>query len=270
MGVLNVTPDSFSDGGRFLACDDALRQAEKLIRDGVDIIDIGGESSRPTGPYGDGAEQVTIEEETRRTAPVVEAVAKRFDVPISIDTVKSAVARSAIDAGATAVNDVSGLRGDEDMLGVITSSGASVFIMHTQGTPQTMQTAPRYDDLIGEIRGFLADAAEGALAEGIPADRIAIDPGLGFGKSYADNYEIISRLPDFADLGYPLLIGPSRKTFVGVDFSLPPDQRDEGSLAALALCACAGANIIRVHDVKSARRALFVADRVHFRHALTR
>jgi dihydropteroate synthase len=262
MGVLNITPDSFSDGGLFLATDDALRQAGKLVRDGVDIIDIGGESSRPAGPYGDGAEQVTIEEETRRTAPVIEAVVKRFDVPISIDTVKAAVARSAIDAGAVAVNDISGLRGDTDMLDVITSSGASVFIMHSKGTPQTMQRAPMYDNLIGEIRGFLANAAEDARAKGVPADRIAIDPGLGFGKSYADNYEIIRRLPEIVDLGYPILVGPSRKTFVGVDFSLPPDQREEGSLAAFALCACAGAAIIRVHDVKAARRALFVADGV--------
>ena len=267
MGILNVTPDSFSDGGQFLAPDDALRQAETMVREGVDIIDIGGESSRPAGPYGSGAAEVTTDEETRRTVPVVEAVARHFDVPISIDTIKSSVAHSAICAGATAVNDISGFRGDHDMLDVIASGGASVFIMHMKGSPKTMQSEPEYEDLIGEIRGFLSEAAESALAKGIPGNRIAIDPGLGFGKSYGDNYEIISRLSDFLKLGFPLLIGPSRKTFVVVDFALPPDERDEGSLAAFALCVFAGAHSLRVHYVKAARRALFVADKVRFRGA---
>ncbi len=265
MGVLNVTPDSFSDGGRFLSESDALRHAETLVREGTDIIDIGGESSRPAGPYGAGAKCVSIEEETRRTAPVIEAVARRFDTPISVDTVKSEVARAAIDAGASAVNDISGLDGDPRMLEVVASSGVSIFIMHMQGTPGTMQQAPRYRNLLRQISSYLKTGAERALSAGVSPDRVAIDPGLGFGKSYEDNYKIIAHLADFRDLGYPILIGPSRKTFVGIDFNLPPDQREEGSLAAFAMCAMAGANIIRVHDVQAARRALFVADNVRAR-----
>ena len=260
MGVLNVTPDSFSDGGRFLDPDAALRQAERMIEEGVDIIDVGGESSRPAGPYGDGAERVSEEEETRRTAPIISEIVRRFGTPISIDTVKPSVARSALDAGATAVNDISGLA-DPATIETAVLTNASVFIMHMKGTPKTMQRAPRYQDLVGEIMAFLRERAEQAEVAGIPRDRIAIDPGLGFGKSYEDNYGIIRSLDALLSLGYPLLVGPSRKTFVGLDYELPPEDREEGSLAAFALCAAAGAHLIRAHDVKGARRALFVADR---------
>ena len=259
VGVLNVTPDSFSDGGRHFAPDDALRHAEKMIEDGVDVIDIGGESSRPAGPYGEGAAHVSEEEETRRTAPVVEAIATRFDTPISIDTVKPDVARRAIDAGASAVNDIAGFT-DPEMVRVVAESGVSAFAMHMKGTPENMQKAPTYVDLLSEIHSFLGDARDSLSNAGVPLDRIAVDPGLGFGKTYEDNYEIIRRLGELATLGQPILIGPSRKTFVGMDFTLPPDQREEGSLAAIALCARAGAHFLRVHDVRAAKRALFVAD----------
>jgi dihydropteroate synthase len=264
MGVLNVTPDSFSDGGRYFNPDDALRQADRMIAEGVDIIDVGGESSRPAGPYGVGAQAVSNEEETDRTAPVIEAIAERFDTPISIDTVKSGVARAAISAGASIVNDISGLRHDPQMADAIAATGASVVLMHMQGSPSNMQRSPRYEDLITEVRSFLANAAQKAETAGISRNRIAVDPGLGFGKTYAHNYEIIRRLSAFADLGYPLLLGASRKTFVGMDYALPPDQREEGSLAAAVICACNGAHIIRVHDVQAAKRALFVADKVRF------
>ncbi len=264
MGVLNVTPDSFSDGGRYFHPDDALRQADRMIAEGVDIIDVGGESSRPAGPYGVGAQAVTNEEETDRTALVIEAIAERFDTPISIDTVKSTVALAAISAGATIVNDISSLRHDPEMVDAIAATGASVVLMHMQGNPSNMQRYPRYDDLITEVRSFLANAAQKAEYAGILPNRIAVDPGLGFGKTYAHNYEIIRRLSAFADLGYPLLLGASRKTFVGIDYALPPDQREEGSLAAAVICACNGAHIIRVHDVQAAKRALFVADKVRF------
>lgn len=263
MGILNVTPDSFSDGGRYDTLEAAVRHAEGMVEDGVDIIDIGGESSRPAGPYGQGAEHVTGEEEIRRTVPVIEAIASRIDVPISIDTVKPEVALAAIEAGAAAINDISGFR-SPDLIDVAVSTGVSVFAMHMKGTPKTMQKAPRYEDLIGEITTSLRETRDRLMSAGVHADRIALDPGLGFGKSYDDNYEIIRQLDRFAALGHAVLIGPSRKTFVGLDFDLPPDDREEGSLAAIALCANAGAHILRVHDVRAARRALFVADRLRY------
>lgn len=264
MGVLNVTPDSFSDGGSYVTLDDALRQVERMVTDGADIIDVGGESSRPAGPYGAGAQAVSPDEECERTAPVIDAIARRFDTPISIDTVKSVVAREAISAGAAIVNDISGLRHDSAMADVIATSGTSAVLMHMQGTPGSMQKAPHYHDVITEVRAFLQNAGQEAEAAGIARCRIAIDPGLGFGKTYAHNYEIIRRLSDFSGLGYPILIGASRKTFVGMDYALPPEDREEGSLAAAVISACNGAHIIRVHDVRAARRALFVADKVRF------
>lgn len=259
MGILNVTPDSFSDGGRYLASDHALRHAETMITEGADILDVGGESSRPAGPYGEGAAQVDVDEETRRTVPVITAIQERFDVPISIDTVKPEVARRALEAGADAVNDIEGFR-NPDMLDVASSSRASIFTMHMKGTPRTMQRAPAYDDLVREVSNFLKVSAQRALEAGIPKDKIAIDPGLGFGKSYRDNYVLIRHLSAFTRLGHPVLIGPSRKTFVGFDSALPPQDRLEGSLAAAALCSSGGAQIIRAHDIQATRRAVFVAD----------
>jgi len=263
MGVLNVTPDSFSDGGQYLAPDDAIKRAEQMIEEGADILDIGGESSRPSGPYGEGAQLVPEEEEIKRTQPVIAAIADTFDVPISIDTVKLGVARAALEAGACAVNDISGLAGDSDMPDLIAKTGASAFIMHMQGTPQTMQKAPNYKDLFGQVSTFLKDQVAVAQRAGIPPDQIAVDPGLGFGKSYDDNYALIRRIPELVELGYPVLMGASRKTFVGLDFSLPPGQRGPGSLAACALCAQLGAHIVRVHDVRASKQALFVADRLN-------
>ncbi|MDP6776347.1 MAG: dihydropteroate synthase [Candidatus Latescibacteria bacterium] len=260
MGILNVTPDSFSDGGRYTTAELAVARAEEMIREGADFIDVGGESTRPAGPYGDGAEAVTVEEEVRRTIPVVERLAGRIDVPISIDTAKAEVARLAVEAGAAIVNDISALRFDPAMAETVAQARVPVILMHMKGTPKTMQQNPTYDDLIGDIRGFLAERASAARDAGI--EQIVLDPGLGFGKQITHNYEIVARLDEFGSLGYPLLVGPSRKGFVGAVLKLPPEERLEGSLAALALCAANGAHILRVHDVGASVRALAVADAI--------
>ena len=268
MGVLNVTPDSFFDGGRFRDTDTAVARAEAMVEEGADLIDIGGESSRPAGAYGAGAEPVSEEEETRRVVPVIEHLAKRCSVPISVDTTKSGVARRALDAGAGMVNDISALRSDPQMAVLVAQRRAPVVLMHMKGDPRTMQLNPVYEDVVGEVRGFLRERQEFAVGRGIPSDRILIDPGLGFGKRLRDNLELISRLGEFRALRSPLLIGPSRKAFVGApevmhaDRALPPEERLEGSLAALALCIARGADMVRVHDVKAAIRACRVADAI--------
>jgi len=260
MGILNVTPDSFSDGGRFSTVVSAVAHAETMAEDGADIIDVGGESSRPAGLYGKGAEPISAEEESRRACPVIEQVVARTGLPVSIDTVKAAVARRALDAGATMVNDISAMRADPEMPEVVSRAGVPVVLMHMQGTPKTMQQNPTYHDLMGEIGEFLADRRDRALASGILAGQIVLDPGLGFGKRYHHNFEIIARLEEFRSLGCPILVGPSRKGFVGDSGSLPPVERLEGTLSALALCVAGGAHIMRVHDVREAVRAVRVAD----------
>jgi dihydropteroate synthase len=262
MGILNVTPDSFYDGGRFSAADRAVARAEQMVEEGADAIDIGGESTRPAGPYGGGAEAVSVEEEIRRTAPLIQTISRRISVPLSIDTTKSEVARRALEAGASLVNDISALRFDPRMADVVASAGVPVVLMHMQGTPKTMQQNPSYEDLIGEISAFLAERRDAAHSFGIPADRVVLDPGLGFGKTTAHNYEILARLREFHGLDCPLLVGPSRKGFVGAALNLPPEERLEGTLAALAFCAAGGAHILRVHDVEAAVRALSVAEQV--------
>ncbi len=256
MGVVNVTPDSFSDGGRFLSADSAFEQAAQLVADGADILDVGGESSRP------GADPTPEQVELDRVAPVIERIAAELSVSVSIDTYKPRVAGECLKLGATIINDINGLR-DEEMVAVAGKSGSAVVIMHMLGRPKTMQADPRYDDLIGELRAFLEDRAGAAIDAGVKD--IALDPGLGFGKTVAQNYEILRRLDEFRELGWPLLAGPSRKSFLGrLASQLPVEQRLEGTIAASCAAAMNGADIVRVHDVKECRRALDVIDAIRY------
>jgi dihydropteroate synthase len=258
MGILNVTPDSFSDGGCFLAPRAALAQARLLIEEGADLLDIGGESTRP------GARPVSAEQEMDRVLPVIELLKREVSVPLSIDTTKSRVARAAVQAGAAFVNDVSGLRFDPEMASVVAESGAGLFLMHTRGRPEEMQANTRYDDLIGEITAYLQEGLALAQTAGIEVQRIAIDPGIGFGKSLAGNLEILRRLPELHRLGRPILLGTSRKSFIGTIINRPdPSQRVYGTLATVALGVAAGVRIFRVHDVGPARDAARVAFAVH-------
>ncbi len=255
MGILNCTPDSFYDGGRYTTLENALARAEQMIAEGADILDIGGESTRP------GAEPVPLEEELRRTLPVIEALAARYDIALSIDTTKSEVARRALEAGAHIVNDISGTRFDPRMPEVVAEAGALAILMHIQGTPQTMQQNPTYEDVVREVRDTLAEHAERALQAGISRERIWIDPGIGFGKRLEHNLELLRHLPELKSLGYPLLVGTSRKSFIGQLLGgLPPEERLEGTLATLALAVAWGADAVRVHDVKEAVRAVRIAD----------
>lgn len=257
MGILNVTPDSFSDGGRFFDSKRAVDRALQMEEEGADIIDVGGESTRP------GSEPVPLEEELRRVIPVIEALAKRLSVPISIDTYKAEVAKRALEAGASVVNDISGLRFDPKMAEVVADSDAAVVIMHIKGTPKDMQTNPHYDDLFGEIIGYLREGIEIARAHGIGEDRIVVDPGIGFGKTAEHNLQIINRLERFSVLGRPLLIGPSRKSFIGMVLGgVPPSERLEGTAAAVAVAVLKGASIVRVHDVKEMVPVVRVAEAI--------
>jgi dihydropteroate synthase len=256
MGILNVTPDSFSDGGQYPDIDSALHTALAMEKAGADIIDIGGESTRP------GAEPVTLETELKRVIPVIEAIRKHSDIPISIDSYKSNVAEKALQTGADVVNDISGLRFDPDMAATVKKYNAVVVIMHMQGTPRNMQDNPVYQNLIDEILHFLNDSIQLAIDAGIDPEKIIIDPGIGFGKSVEDNYRLIHYLREFQSLGQPILIGLSRKSFIGKLLDLPVDQRLEGSLASLAAAILNGANIVRVHDVKESARAVKVIDSI--------
>lgn len=253
MGILNVTPDSFSDGGRFLTGEAAVRRIDELAGAGTDVIDIGGESTRP------GAEPVQVEEEWQRVGGVVEAAAERSDLPISIDTTKPEVARRALAAGASIINDISGLRFEPELASIAAQSGAGLVLMHIRGEPRTMQQAIHYDDLLGEIRSELKGSVDRALAAGCRADQLVIDPGIGFGKTAAHNLVLLNRLEELVDLGYPVLVGPSRKSFIGKTLDLPVGDRVEGTLAACVVALARGARIFRVHDVRSARRALDMA-----------
>lgn len=259
MGILNVTPDSFSDGGEFL---DPLRAVERglaMAADGADFIDVGGESSRPRGgAYGQGAEPVTAEEEARRVVPVIRALVRQTDVPVSIDTCKSVVAREALQAGAAIVNDISGFAFDPLMPGVVAGAGASVVLMHMRGTPATMQRQTVYGDLFGEIRDVLGAAVAKAREAGIT--QIIVDPGIGFAKMLKDNLRLLGGAKEFASLGCPVLVGPSRKAFIGELLGLPVEDRVEGTVGASVAAALFGAHIVRVHDVKPVRRALIIAD----------
>jgi dihydropteroate synthase len=251
MGIVNVTPDSFSDGGRSLALDDAIATAERLVSEGADLLDIGGESSRP------GAALVPVEEEIARVIPVIRALAGRVDVPISVDTTKTQVARLALEAGAAIINDIRGLD-DPDLLEVASSSDAGVVLMHMQGTPQTMQVDPRYDDVVREVRDDLERKIERAVAAGIALDRIAVDPGIGFGKSFEHNLLLLKNLEVFATLGCVLLVGTSRKGFLGKLTGRRTGDQTVASVASALAAASAGARVVRVHDVGRTVEALRV------------
>jgi len=263
MGIVNVTPDSFSDGGRFLDPDAAVAQGIALAGQGADVLDVGGESTRP------GAAPVPADEELRRVIPVVERLAATTSVPISVDTTKAAVARAAIDAGASVVNDVSAGRLDPDILGVAAEAGAGYVVMHMQGEPRTMQAEPHYDDVVAEVGDFLVDRVGAARAAGVPEGAIAADPGIGFGKTVEHNLRLLAGLPAIAErVGVPVMVGASRKTFVGkvlaragaASGDLPVDQREEGTLATVVWAVERGASIVRVHDVLPAVRAVRLLD----------
>jgi dihydropteroate synthase len=261
MGILNVTPDSFSDGGAYLGPEAAAARGIEMIADGADIIDIGGESTRP------GSRPVPEDEELGRVVPAVRSLRERTDTLISVDTTKAAVAGAALDAGADIVNDISALRFDRRMAGVVAASGSPVVLMHMRGTPETMQTFPAYRDLFGEIAAFLAERIEAAREAGIAAEQIIVDPGIGFGKTVEDNLAIVDGLGFLEALDRPVLAGASRKGFIGRTLGLEPGDRLEGSLAAGVLCIARGAHILRVHDVRAARRAADMADAILSRGA---
>jgi dihydropteroate synthase len=256
MGVVNVTPDSFSDGGLYLETDKAVDRGLELAFEGVDIIDVGGESTRP------GSHPIPEAEELERVVPVIRALRGKTEVLISIDTTKAAVARAAVSAGADIVNDTSALRADPEMAAEIARSGAALVLMHMQGTPLTMQQAPHYDDLLGEIGAFLAERMRAAEAAGIPSERLIVDPGIGFGKTFEHNLELLRRQEVFQDLGRPVLIGVSRKAFLGTILDLPPTRRLEGTIAAAVLAVERGAHILRVHDVGPVARAVRTAEAI--------
>jgi dihydropteroate synthase len=257
MGILNVTPDSFSDGGFFFDRAKAIDQALQMVDEGADIIDIGGESTRP------GAEAVTLEEELRRTIPVIEALAGAVRVPLSIDTYKSGVAGRALDAGASMVNDISGLRFDPAMAGVVARHGVPVIVMHIQGTPGDMQRNPVYEALIPEIADYLRGCIAIGVNAGVAEDRIVIDPGIGFGKTFDHNLQILKNLADFRVLGRPVAVGVSRKAFLGkILGGAPALERLEGTAAAVAASVLNGANIVRVHDVKEMSKVVKVVDAI--------
>jgi len=256
MGILNVTPDSFSDGGLFPEVDTAVGYAERMATEGADIIDIGGESSRP------GAGPVPAEVEMDRVLPVIEKLAETIEVPISIDTCKSSVARHALDVGACIVNDISALRSDPDMASVVAEARVPVVLMHMKGTPKDMQLDPRYDSLISEIISFLRARIQAAVDTGISPNQIIIDPGIGFGKTVPHNLEIIRRLREFKSLGKPILIGTSRKSFIGKVLGLPVDDRLEGTAATVAIAIANGADIVRVHNVKEMARVVRMTDAI--------
>jgi len=249
MGIVNVTPDSFSDGGRFYQCDAAVQQALKLVADGAAIVDIGGESTRPY------ATAVSMEEELQRVVPVIRGIVAETDIPISIDTSKAEVARAALAAGAQIINDVTGLSGDPEMLDVARKSRAGICAMHMQGTPQTMQDDPQYEDVVLEILSYLDGRLQVLRQAGIPAQRICLDPGIGFGKTHQHNLELVRQVDRFHALGCPLLVGHSRKGFIGRVLGDRDIERDSGTLGVSFYLAMRGVQIIRVHDVAAHVRA---------------
>jgi dihydropteroate synthase len=258
MGILNVTPDSFYDGGRRPDAQKALADAMAMAEAGADIIDIGGESTRP------GASPVSLDDELARVLPVIRSLRPVTQLPISIDTYKAEVARAALAEGADIVNDISALTFDSEMADVVAAEKAPVVLMHMQGTPRTMQLDPYYSDVVAEVRGFLARRVAFALERGIEREKIIIDPGIGFGKTLEHNLALLRGLPGLARVGQPLLVGVSRKGFIGKLLNAVPEERLEGSLAAAVAAVLAGAHIVRVHDVKATREAIRVADAIRF------
>lgn len=261
MGVLNVTPDSFSDGGLWFDTGAAIDHAMEMVEQGADIIDIGGESTRP------GAEHVAEDEELRRVLPVIEAVAGRADVPISIDTRKASVARAAVDAGASIVNDTGGEDGDPDMGAVAAGSGAGIVFMHSRGTPATMRSLVDYGDVVTEVGTFLDASAQRLMGLGVARDSIVLDPGFGFAKNAAQNLELLDRLDEIVQLGYAVLAGTSRKSFIGAVLDLPESERLEGTAATVAWALARGAHIVRVHDVAEMSRVVTMAQAIKDRGA---
>ncbi len=255
-GILNVTPDSFSDGGKYLDPERAADRALQMVEQGAGIIDIGGESSRP------GSREIPEKEELARVIPVIKRLRPRTRVLISIDTRKSRVAGAALEEGADLVNDISALRHDPEMAGVVARAGVPVILMHMLGTPETMQLNPQYGDVLSEIRNFFLERIAKAEESGIAGDRIIIDPGIGFGKNLQHNLTLLNRLDYFLDLKKPILVGPSRKSFIGLILEEPTERRLEGTLAAAILSWLRGAAIIRVHDVLETKKALLVAESI--------
>jgi len=256
MGIVNVTPDSFSDGGVYFSPSAAVSHALKLEADGADIIDIGGESTRPF------AAPVSTDQELARVIPLIQAIRQHSDIPISIDTYKAEVAHVALNAGANLINDISALRFDPEMVNLAARSGVPVILMHMQGQPRNMQVAPHYDNLVAEIKLFLAERRDFALSHGIAASNLILDVGIGFGKNLSHNLELIRRLDEFHDLGCPLLLGVSRKAFIGKILDLPVTERDIGSLGAIAVGLTRGVQIIRTHNILLARQLTAIVEAV--------
>jgi dihydropteroate synthase len=253
MGIINVTPDSFFDGGKYNHKDQAVKRISEMITDGADIIDIGGLSSRP------GSKPVSLEEELERTIPVIESVSNNFDTLISIDTYRSEIALEAISAGAHMVNDISAFNMDKNMAGMVADKGVSVTLMHMQGKPEDMQKNPQYENVVDEIYEYLDGKANDAIGAGISPDKIILDPGIGFGKTLDHNLSILNKISEFSTMGYPIMVGASRKSFIGAILDLPVEDRLEGSLAAAVWSVINGANILRVHDVAETVRAVKTA-----------
>ena len=256
MGILNMTPDSFSDGGQFKYHDQAIDYALEMVKEGANIIDIGGESTRP------GAKAIQLEEELMRTIPIIEAIRLKSDCLISIDTYKSKVAKAALDAGADMVNDISGLTFDHNMAALAAERNVPVIIMHIKGKPGDMQKNPNYDNLIKEIKAFFEVQIAIAKRAGIDSGNIILDPGIGFGKLLEDNFEIIRELGQISTMGYPVLLGPSRKSFIGFALDLPIEERMEGTLASITAGVINGAKIVRVHDIRATRRTLTITEKI--------
>jgi dihydropteroate synthase len=264
MGILNVTPDSFSDGGQFLSLDAALAQAEQMIAEGADIVDVGGESTRP------GGEPVSVEEEIKRVVPVIEALSSRTSTPISVDTTKSEVARAALEAGAAIVNDISALRFDFYVADAVARAGAGLVLMHSRGTPATMHRMPPVADIMEEVTSSLRASIHMAERRGVARESIVIDPGIGFGKTQEQNLELIAKLDQLSSVfpEYPLLVGPSRKSFIGrlladdTGTPVPSSERLHGTMAVVAIAVLRGAHIVRVHDVKAAVETIRVSESI--------
>lgn len=255
MGILNVTPDSFSDGGKYNEMDKALRHAEEMVNEGADILDVGGESTRP------GHVQITDAEETERVVPVIERLKKEFDLPISIDTYKSAVARAAICAGADMVNDIWGLKFDEKMAYLIAETKAACCLMHNREKAE-------YRDFLPEVLFDLKESVEIARKAGVSPEKIVLDPGVGFGKNYEMNLEVMKELASFNELGYPMLLGTSRKSMIGLTLNLPADQREEGTLVTTVMGVMSGYAFVRVHNVKANKRAILMTEAILQEHEL--
>jgi dihydropteroate synthase len=256
MGIVNVTPDSFYDGGRYLEPEKAVAHGLELVEEGADLLDVGGESTRP------GSDPTAVEDELRRVIPVIAGLRKQTGALLSVDTTKPAVAEAALDAGADIINDISSFRLEPRILALAGKRKTGLVLMHMAGSPKTMQIQPHYDDVTGEIRTFLAEKLDIAEAYGLDREQLIIDPGIGFGKRLEDNLTLLNGLAAFEDLGRPVLVGVSRKSFIGKILNTPPEDRLEGTIAAAVLAVVRGAHVLRVHDVRAVKRAVQVAEAI--------